>query len=79
MVAEALPIAKRSEGQGWANLAIASGGRYLRGTGAGAGACGAVVAMAAGAGRSRNPAGADDAPTIAGKPYMEASGGERDG
>jgi predicted MFS family arabinose efflux permease len=26
MVAEALPIAKRSEGQGWANLAIASGG-----------------------------------------------------
>ena len=26
MVAEALPIEKRSEGQGWANLAIASGG-----------------------------------------------------
>lgn len=81
MVAEALPIAQRSEGQGWANLVIASGG----------GICVVLAPVLARAGlswrwlpalvsRSRNRAGADDASAVAGEPYMEAGGcGKRGG
>jgi len=79
MMAEALPIEKRSEGQGWAKSRNRERRRHLRDTGADPRAVRALVAMAAGSGGNRNRTRAGDDAEAAREPKVGAHRGEWSG